>query len=80
MEFSKFVITIPHKKGTSEYENCRGMFGDIQRDNPDYTIYECLECEECGAVNDTVRKVTPTGMALCDYCYYRIGEVVDNEK
>ena len=73
---AKFVIAIPNKVGTSEFENCVDMLGEIKRDNPDYVITICDECEECGAINDTVQEVEIEGYTnptafLCDYCYGR---------
>ena len=68
---SGFFIGIPFEKGTTEYENFKTMLLEIAHQNHDaYLVEECLQCEECGAINRTVDVTMVVGelRALCDYC------------
>lgn len=53
---AKIVIGVPYNVGDTEFENLIASLGDMNRDNFfQYTVDVCKECENCGAVNDTVR-------------------------
>ncbi len=71
--FSKIVIILPYKKGTSEYDNAMDHLGEWSAiNNNEIKIIECRQCEICGVTDDTVQRsyIPEEGdKYLCDYCY-----------
>jgi len=65
-------ITAPYEKGTSEYQNFLDNVGEFVKTgfDPEIKLHICEQCEDCGAINDTVADVQGGNRKakLCDRC------------